>query len=251
MTYGQRARLLGPTAVATVVLSLLGPGCSNSEGPTQPTTVALASVTLNAATAIGGSSVQGTVTLNRAATAPSVVTLSSANPTLVVVPASVTVATGSTTATFTATTGTVAAATPVVITGSFAGNQTVTLTVTTGLTATFTVISPTRGNNGCSLNVGGGTLDCAFNATGSSGPITSYTWTTTIGPNVFNQPATTISIATPSTNGCGLFTGQTGGGANTALQMIVRLRVRDAAGNVAETTNNNVSVFPRAGACGF
>ena len=251
MTPGRLARLFGPTAAAALALTLLGPGCSNSNEPSEDDDPALASISLNANTAVGGSSVQGTVTLTRAATAPSVVVLSSANPTLVVVPPSVTVATGNTTATFTVTTGTVPAATPVVITGSFAGNKTTTLTVTTGLTATFTVISPTRGNNGCSLNAGGATLDCAFNATGSSGPITSYTWTTTIGPNVFNQPSNTITIATPSTNGCGLFAGQTGGGPTTTLQMIVRLVVRDAAGNTAEATNNNVSVLPRANTCGF
>jgi hypothetical protein len=250
MTQGQRARLLTPTAVVTVVLSLLGPGCGNTNEPT-PTAFELASVTLSSPTVIGGGSVQGTVTLTRAATASTVVALSSANPTVVVVPQSVSVAAGSTSATFTVTTGTVAASTPVVITGSFAANRTVTLTVTTGLTASFTVSSTSRGNNGCTLNVGGGSLDCAFNASASTGAITSYEWTTTIGPNVFNQPATTVTIATPSTNGCGLFAGQTGGGASTLLQMIVRLRVRDAAGNTAESTNNNVSVLPRAGACGF
>lgn len=250
MTLSQRARFLAPTAGVVAAMSLLGPGCNETtNGPSD--VLALASVTLASPTVVGGGTVQGTVTLTRAATAPSAVTLSSANPTVVVVPQTVTVAAGNTSATFTITTGTVAASTPVVITGSFAENKMVTLTVTTGLTASFTVISPTRGNNGCMLNVGGGSLDCAFNASASTGTITSYTWTTTIGPNAFTQPATTVTIATPSTNSCGLFAGQTGGGASTSLQMIVRLRVRDAAGNTAEATNNNVSVFPRAGACGF
>ncbi len=250
MTHAERAHLFAPIAAAALTLSILGSGCSG-DGPTEPTNPTLSSITFTSATAVGGSSLQGTVTLSRAATAPSVVVLTSANPTVVVVPASVTVPTGNTSASFTVTTGTVTASTPVVVTGSFAGNQTATLTVTNGLTASFTVVSPTRGNNGCMLNVGGGSLDCVFSAAASTGPITSYTWTTTIGPNLFNQPLTTIAIATPSTNGCGLFAGQTGGGANTALQMIVRLRVRDAAGNTAETTNNNISVFPRAGSCGF
>jgi hypothetical protein len=37
----------------------------------------------------------------------------------------------------------------------------------------------------------------------------------------------------------------------TLLQMVVRLIVRDSAGNTAESVNSNVSVQPRAGACGF
>lgn len=251
MNTPKRTRFLVSNALVIAAIGLLA-ACT--ETPTDPgnDTPTLSSITFSSTTAVGGTAVQGTATLTRAAgSSGAVVTLSSANPTLVVVPPSVTVPSGSTSTSFTITTGTVAASTPVVITGTFAGTRNATLTVTTGLTAVFTVISPVQGANGCMLNTGGATLDCAFNATASTGPITSYTWTTTIGPNVFNQPATTATIATPSTNGCGLFAGQTGGGANTALQMIVRLRVRDAAGNTAETTNNNVRVVPRANTCGF
>jgi hypothetical protein len=90
---------------------------------------ALASVTLNPASVVGGSPSTGTVTLN--APAPSggaVVTLSSSNPSATV-PSNVTVAANATTATFTVTTSAVSAVTPVTITGTYNGTWTVTLTV--------------------------------------------------------------------------------------------------------------------------
>ncbi len=91
----------------------------------------LASVSLNPASVVGGSSTAGTVTLNGPAPANGItVTLSSANTAVATVPASVTVPSGSTTATFAVSTKSVSSVTPVVISGSVTGGaQAATLTV--------------------------------------------------------------------------------------------------------------------------
>lgn len=60
----------------------------------------LSSLTLNPTTVVGGSNSVGTVTLNKAANNPVVVTLASTKPTKAIVPASVTVPAGASSATF-------------------------------------------------------------------------------------------------------------------------------------------------------
>jgi hypothetical protein len=249
MTTFTRARLSN-AATAAIVAVVLGGGCDSDNGPT-PT---LTELTLNAASAVGGTAVQGTVTLS--ANAPSggaVVTLSSNNA-AATVPGSVTVPSGSTSASFTVNTTAVTATTPVTISGTFGATRTATLNVTPpALAAAFTVTSGTGVANLCILNVGGQTLDCTFNGSQSVGAV-SWQWRYSIATNEILAPPTpsnVATLATPSTNGCGLFQGQTGGGPATLLQMVVRLIVRNAAGNTAESVNNNVSVQPRAGACGF
>lgn len=247
MTTRTRARLSN-AATAAVAALILGGGCDNDNGPT-PT---LTELTLNAASTVGGTAVQGTVTLS--ANAPSggaVVTLSSNNA-AATVPGSVTVPSGSTSASFTVNTTAVTATTSVTISGTFGATRTATLNVTPpALAAAFTVTSGTGVANLCILNAGGQTLDCTFNGTQSVGAV-SWQWIYSIGANqVSVAPSASATLTTPSTNGCGLFQGQTGGGPTTLLQMVVRLIVRNAAGNTAESVNNNVSVQPRAGACGF
>ena len=92
----------------------------------------LAGVGINPGSVVGGDSSMGTVTLGTAAPAGSgiVVTLSSNNPAVAAVPASVTVPAGATSVTFSVTTTAVNSNTPVVITASYAGApQVTTLTV--------------------------------------------------------------------------------------------------------------------------
>jgi len=94
-----------------------------------PTTVTLASVTLNLTSVTGGNGSTGTVTLSGAApTGGAVVTLSSSDPSAQV-GSSVTVGAGATGATFGVTTTPVASSTPVTISASYGTTQTVILTV--------------------------------------------------------------------------------------------------------------------------
>ena len=96
---------------------------------------ALASISLNPATLLGGAGSTGTVTLTGPAPAGgALVTLSSGNTAVAAVPASVTVLGGNTTANFAITTTPVSAATPVTISGSYnGGNASATLTVNPNL----------------------------------------------------------------------------------------------------------------------
>jgi hypothetical protein len=92
--------------------------------------LALSSVSLTPTTVTGGTTSQGRVTLNRAATSSTVVALSSSSA-VATVPSSVTVPAGSSSATFTVATTTVAATTSATISGSYNGTtRSATLTVT-------------------------------------------------------------------------------------------------------------------------
>jgi len=237
------------SALVVVVSIFTFSACNGDQKPT-PT---VSSVTLGTPTVVGSVAVQGTVSISAAApSGGATVTLTSSNPAVAAVPPSVTVQSGSTSAAFSVTTTPVAAAAQVTITASLGGTRTANLTVTPpALAASFTVTEGAVANR-CTLSVGGATLDCTFNGSASTGAIASWTWIYQVGPNVVTQgPFITATLATPSTGGCSLFTGQTGGGASTNLQMAVRLEVRDAGGTMAFTNNNNVTVVPRAGACGF
>ncbi len=94
---------------------------------------ALAAVSLNPATVVGGGSSGGTVTLNSPAPAGgAVVALSSSNLSVASAPASVSVPAGSSTATFTVATTAVVSPTQVMIGGSYNGSQSAILTVNPG-----------------------------------------------------------------------------------------------------------------------
>ncbi len=99
--------------------------------PAAPTPIplTLSSITLSASTVVGGTAVQGRVTLNAAAPAATVVALASSNA-AASVPASVTVAAGATSASFTVNTTSVTATTNALISGAFNGvTRSATLTI--------------------------------------------------------------------------------------------------------------------------
>jgi hypothetical protein len=99
--------------------------------PPPPTPVSLSSVTLSAASVVGGNPVQGTVRLSAAASSATVVNLASSSASATV-PASVTVAAGSSSATFTVNTTAVSATTTATISGTFNGlTRSATLTINT------------------------------------------------------------------------------------------------------------------------
>jgi hypothetical protein len=97
----------------------------------------LSAVSVSPTSVVGGTAAQGTITLTGAApSGGAVVTLSSANASVVSVPASVTVAAGASSATFGVNTSTVAANTGVTITATYGGvSRSTTLTVTPASTS--------------------------------------------------------------------------------------------------------------------
>jgi hypothetical protein len=103
-----------------------------STPPPPPPASSLSAVSVSPTSVVGGTTAQGTITLT--AGAPSggaVVALSSANTSVVSVPASVTVLAGASSATFSVNTSAVTTNTSVVITATYAGvSRTTTLTVT-------------------------------------------------------------------------------------------------------------------------
>ena len=99
------------------------------QAPPAPT--ALTSLDVNPATVVGGSASSGTVVVSVAAPDSTIISLSSSNPAVAAVPASVTVPTNGFTGTFTITTSSVQVSTPIVITAAFNGtSRSGTLTVT-------------------------------------------------------------------------------------------------------------------------
>ena len=120
--------------------------------------------------------------------------------------------------------------------------------------ARFSVSGP-GGNNVCRIIVGsGGDLDCNFNGSastgGSGGNINRWTWRFDFGSN-----SRTVEENDPIIDpnpGCGFFANRPSPQAGTAfVQMIVRLRVRNAAGTTSdEERNSNVRLFPQ-NQCGF
>jgi trimeric autotransporter adhesin len=92
--------------------------------------VSLRSISLSPASVPGGTTSQGTLTLDGpAGIGGALVTLSSATPGVATVPPSVTIAAGSTSGTFIVSTSTVSSSTMVAITGIHGATRTVTLTV--------------------------------------------------------------------------------------------------------------------------
>jgi hypothetical protein len=90
----------------------------------------LSAVSVTPTSVVGGNSSQGTVTLTSAApTGGAVVSLSSANPAVAAVPASVTVAAGTTSVTFSVSTTAVTASNSLSITGTFGVSRSAVLTV--------------------------------------------------------------------------------------------------------------------------
>jgi hypothetical protein len=160
----------GSATAATARLS----GCTVSSPP-PPSEVALSSLTLSQTTVVGGNSVTGTVTLTAAAPSGGfVVSLSSSNPTLASVPASVSVAARATSANFTVSTTAVNDTQSATITASGGGvSRSVTLTVVPQSVDERGSISLSRG---CVGPCGSGRVtsqpagvDCTFTPDSTSG----------------------------------------------------------------------------------
>ena len=200
---------------------------------------------------------QATVTL--ASTAPSggaLVMLTSDNPTVVKVPASVTVAGGSRSAVFMIDTSTVVVATTARITATYNGTaMSATLTVTPpGLMASFVVRSRSRGAGACVVDENSQQLDCVFDGSGSQGFVSAYLWTYTMGSRTQQQTSSAPnSVVSPQGAGCDLYQQGTGGdgpNGDRYLRMEATLQVRDGSGVVTDVVRQQVRVYPNH-QCGF
>ena len=122
------------------------------------------------------------------------------------------------------------------------------------LAAVFRVTGP-GGDNVCRIVPGtSGDWDCEFNGSastgGTGGNVVQWSWRFDVGANsggpfVRNDPILAVNP------GCGYFNSRPGQSGPGFVQLVVKLTVRNAAGEVsAETINNNVRLFPQ-NQCGF
>ncbi len=179
----------------------------------------VASLAFNPSTVVGGNASTGTVTLSGAAGASgAVVSLSSSNPGVVSVPATVTVTAGAASASFTATTASVAATTSVTVTASLNGQA---------ASATLTVTPPSSGPLGAPT-----LLSPANDARFSAGQAIAFDWTDVTGAASY-----TIQIDDSDTFTAPLIVSQTVAQSATTISGLPaqrlwwRVRANDASGN--------------------
>ena len=126
--------------VGGILISLTAAACG-SNSPTSPTSGSIASVTLSGVSVAPGNSIQATVALTTAAASGATVGLTSSNPGVATVPASVDIAVGATSATF-AVWGVAAGSVTITATMNGSSRQSSTLTVSSGLRLASISVSP-------------------------------------------------------------------------------------------------------------
>jgi hypothetical protein len=206
---------------------------------------------VDSASVEGQASPTGTITLTaNAPAAGAAVKLDTNNADAVKVPSSVTVPAGQKAATFKVDTSTVPVDTQVLIQANYLGvAKNFTLTVRSpALLPSFTVSSPSKGNNACSIVDASGAIDCVFNATASSGFISNYVYTLRVQSKetVFNGGGT----YTPITD-CSMLSGAGTLDSNGTFTLFISLVVEDRAGK--RSSNNaqqQVAISPN-GRCGY
>ena len=156
------------------------------------TALSLSTVNLGSASVAGGASLTGMVTLSGPApTGGAVVSLSSSNPSVASVPASVTVPEGATSATFPVTTSTVGATTNVTISTTLNGvTQNSSLTVR--LVYNFSGYLPPLLNDGSSLFHSGRTVPVKFQLTATDGSVVTNATANVQVFQIQNTPTGTV-----------------------------------------------------------
>ena len=205
---------------------------------------ALSGMNLNPASVTGGSPSTGMVTLSSAAPAGgATITLSSGDPAVATVPASVTVAAGATSATFQVSTTTVSTPTAITLAGTdSSGTRTATLTVTPATPSLSSVtVNPTSVTGG-SPSTGTVTLSGAAPSGGATVTLSSNNTAATVpssvtvsaGSSSTTFPITTVAVAgnTPVT-----ITGNYNSGTQTAT-----LTLTPATPSLSSVTVNPTSV---------
>lgn len=145
-----------------VILALVAASCG-SNAPTSPTSGSIAGVTLSGTSVAAGYSIQGTVTLATAAGASgATVGLSSSNPSVATVPASLNIASGATSATFSVW-GVAAGSVTITATMNGSSSQSASLTVSSVLQLASITVAP-------STVVGGSNVTATVTLTGPAPP---------------------------------------------------------------------------------
>jgi len=221
--------------------------------PAEP--AALDSISVDPASVEGQATPTATVTLTAAAPAGgAVIALQSGNTEAAKVPSSVTVPAGQKTATFTVDTSTVNLSVQVTLQASYLSvTKLFQLTVRApALVARFTVTSPSKGTNACSVIDAAGAIDCVFDSTSSGGFIADHIWTLRVG-GIGNSETTFTggggNAYTPPTVCANLQGGGIPDG-NGAIVLNVTLVVQDKAGNKSDPTSRAVQLLP-LNRCGY
>jgi len=220
--------------------------------PSPPAPAALESLTLSESNVNGQSRPTATIKLTAPAPAGNApITLESSIPDVAKVPANVSVAAGETTNSFAIDTSTVRSPTAVTISARYEG---VTMTALLNvlpptLVARFSVTSTSRGNDVCVITAPAGTLDCQFDASGSSGFVAVYRWTLTVGSKDLSltQPEGS-PVFTPLTDCTFLSGGSVSSDGTVAMPVVLRLE--DRQGNVTSPLLRTVTLVPN-GNCGY
>jgi hypothetical protein len=219
------------------------PASTPSPAPSpSPGTQALATLTLNPTSVQGQAPSTGTVTLTAAApSGGSEVALATSNIDIARVPAAVTVSAGATTATFTVSTATVLNTASVFVRANYGGiTQEAILQVTPPpLVARFTVRSPSAGENRCAIIDSAGRVDCELFGSNSTGAISQYLWTFSVGGRSRNTNTTEGSI-TPNTD-CDLIGNTTGTGSSLTAEITLQVVGRDGVSR-SEPVRRSVAV---------
>lgn len=216
--------------------------------PAEP--AALESIAVDPPSVEGQATPTGTITLTAAAPAGgAVVTLQSGNPDVAKVASSVTVPAGQRTATFTVDTSTVPLPAQVTLQAAYLGvTKLFVLAVRSpALIARFTVTSPSKGSNACSIIDSNGATDCVFDSTASGGFIADHIWTLKVGTTETTFTGGGGNAYTPPTT-CAAFQGGTLD-SNGSVAMGVTLVVEDRGGNKSSPQSAVVLVSP-SGRCG-
>ena len=220
--------------------------------PEPPAPAVLESISLSESTVFGQARPVATLKLSAAApTGGATILLDSTNEAAVRVPQSVSIPAGQTTNNFVIDTSTVRTRTEVGINAKYAGvSVSALLTVLPpSLGASFTVNSPSKGADACSIINAGGAIDCQFDASRSEGFVASYRWTFRVGEKEFNAFLPEGNpVYTPQTD-CSILSGAmpTSSG---IVPMLVILRVQDREGNQSSPTQRTVEISPN-GFCGY
>ena len=241
----------------TATISAATGGAAGQSPTLSVVRVALATLSLNGTTVVGGASLTATVTLTAPALAGgAAVTLTANDP--LSVPATVTVPAGATTAVFTVTSRLVGGTSPGTVTASYGGassSATVSVTKPTFATASFGITGPTESDT-CTLGNGGNTLNCTFNGSTSTAPgnIVAYNWSFKAGTNaaIITQTTTGAILDGLAVSCSWLPPPPLPAGGPQSVPLTVTLTVRDDQGNVsaAATNNGGARVLPQ-GFCGY
>ena len=116
------------------------------------------------------------------------------------------------------------------------------------LVPSFTVSSPSKGDNACSIIDASGAVDCVFNGTGSSGFVSNWIWTIRVQntETVFQGGATFTPLTV-----CSNLSGAGSLDSNGTFTLAISLVVEDRGGK--RSSNNaqrNIAIHPN-GRCGY